>query len=70
MTLGQNLVVKSFNPSQFPEVDLLKQKTAELIDFCDEHLMHRDARWASEAITKFEEACMWAVKAATARKDE
>lgn len=70
MTRGEKLVVKSFNPSQFPEVDLLKQKTAELIDFCDTHLAHRDARWAHLAMTKFEEACMWAVKAATARKDE
>jgi hypothetical protein len=53
------------NPSAESVVDVLKQKTAELIDLC-ETLKVRDARLAALAQTAYEEAAMWAVKAATA----
>jgi len=46
-------------------VDVIKQRTAELINLCD-HLKHKDARLVALAQTAYEEAAMWAVKAATA----
>lgn len=64
-TLGEQRVRTEFNPSQVGTVDQLKQKTAELINICEE-LKTKDARLASLAQTSFEEAAMWAVKAATA----
>jgi len=64
-TLGEQRVRTTFNPSQVGVVDQLKQKTAELINICEE-LKVKDARLASLAQTSFEEAAMWAVKAATA----
>ena len=64
MSLGERRVRLSFNPSARTEVDLIKQKTAELIDLC-ESLKTRDARLAALAQTAYEEAAMWAVKAAT-----
>lgn len=64
-TIGEVRVRTTFNPSLNSTVDLIKQKTAELINLCDE-LKTKDARLASEAMTAYEEAAMWAVKAATA----
>jgi len=64
-SIGELRVRTTFNPSTSDTVDLLKQKTAELIDLC-EVLKTRDARLASIAQTAYEEAAMWAVKAATA----
>jgi hypothetical protein len=43
----------------------IKRKSAELIDMC-EPLKSRDPRCAALAQTAYEEAAMWAVKAATA----
>jgi hypothetical protein len=65
MTLGESRVRTNFNPSADSAVDVLKQQTAHLIDLC-EQLKARDPRLASIAQTVFEEACLWAVKAATA----
>jgi hypothetical protein len=48
-----------------PHVDTIKQKSAELINLC-EALKSKDARLAALAQTSYEEAAMWAVKAATA----
>ena len=45
-------------------VEMIKQKTAELIDL-SEQLKSKDARLASLAQTHYETACLWAVKAAT-----
>jgi hypothetical protein len=56
-----------FNPSADGVVDQIKQKTAELIDLC-ETIKPLDPRLASLAQTSYEEAAMWAVKAATASK--
>jgi hypothetical protein len=67
MTLGTDRVRISFNPSADSVVDQIKQKTADLIDLC-ETLKPLDARLAALAQTHFEDAAMWAVKAATTAK--
>lgn len=67
-TTGQVRVRHTFNPSDNRVVDQIKKKTAELIDIC-EALRHGDnndvARCATIAEQVYEEAAMWAVKAAT-----
>lgn len=65
LTLGENRVRTTFNPSQNDVVSQIKQKSAELINLC-ETLKEKDGRLASLAQTTYEEAAMWAVKAATA----
>lgn len=65
MTIGEQRVRTQFNPSQNSVVDQIKQKTAELINLM-ETLKEKDGRLASLAQTSYEEAAMWAVKAATA----
>jgi hypothetical protein len=70
MSLGAQRVRESFNPSgteMATMVDKLKRYTADLIDLCEE-LKHLDPRLASLAQTAYEEAAMWAVKAATTKK--
>lgn len=74
-TLGERRVRTTFNPAHNTYVDQLKQKSAELIDLVDKGLAaHPDwdkdtvadfGRWKSLAITAYEEAAMYAVKAAT-----
>lgn len=64
-TLGEGRVRLDFNPSQEGVVFDLKRHTAALIDLC-EKLKAKDPRLASLAQTAYEEAAMWAVKAATA----
>ncbi len=64
-TVGEQRVRTEFNPSLNSTVDQIKQKSAELINICEE-LKDKDERLASLAQTAFEEAAMWAVKAATA----
>lgn len=64
-TVGEQRVCVEFNPSKAGIVDQIKQKTAELINLCEE-LKTKDDRLASLAQTSYEEAAMWAVKAATA----
>ena len=75
-SLGARRVRESFNPSKDDMVDKIKRYTADLIDLCNE-LMPRDAadansgetaRLVALASTAYEEAAMWAVKAATAEK--
>jgi hypothetical protein len=65
MTIGEDRVRTKFNPSADSVVDQIKQKSAELIDLC-ETLKEKDARLAALAQTHYEDAAMWAVKAATA----
>lgn len=65
MSTGEDRVRTKFNPSADGVVDQIKQKSAELIDLC-EKLKTKDARLAALAQTSYEEAAMWAVKAATA----
>jgi len=64
-TIGEQRVRTEFNPSSEGMVDKLKQKSAELINLCEE-LKEKDARLASLAQTYYETAAMYAVKAATA----
>lgn len=63
-TLGEQRVRIGFNPGGDETVNAIKAKTAELIDLC-EGLKARDARLAALAQTHYEDAAMWAVKAAT-----
>ena len=64
-TIGESRVRTDFNPSKQDAVSTIKQRTAELINLCEELKSH-DPRLASLAQTEFESAAMWAVKAATA----
>ncbi len=64
-TIGETRVRTEFNPSAESVVDQIKMKSADLINMC-ESLKAKDPRLASLAQTAYEEAAMWAVKAATA----
>jgi len=64
-TIGEVRVRTKFNPSQDDVVSKIKQLSAQLINLCEE-LKVKDGRLASLAQTSYEEAAMWAVKAATA----
>lgn len=64
-TVGEARVRLDFNPSQEGVVYDIKRHTAALIDLC-ELLKPREHRLASLAQTAYEDAAMWAVKAATA----
>ena len=84
ITLGEQRVRTEFNPSKTETVDLIKQKTAELINLLqsiknDEASKTYEASDAQKkalsgekfrlialAQTEYENAAMWAVKAATA----
>jgi len=71
-SLGASRVRESFTPSSNTMVEKIKRHTADLIDLCAEH-MHDDTtaeevRLWSLAMTGYEEAAMWAIKAATAEK--
>lgn len=64
MTIGEQRVRTTFNPSASTIVDKIKNATADLINIC-EQLEQKDIRLARLAMTAYEEAAMWAVKAAT-----
>jgi hypothetical protein len=64
-TLGEQRVRTDFNVEGSDLVTRIKNDSAKLIDLC-ETLKEKDPRLASLAQTSFEEAAMWAVKAATA----
>lgn len=76
MSLGEDRVRVKFNPSDNSLVSQIKQKSAELIDLCQQNKVavalpgsDRDVevnRLYSLAQTHYEDAAMWAVKAATA----
>jgi hypothetical protein len=73
MSLGEDRVRVTFNPSNNDLVHQIKQKTAELIDLCESLRGHAVGpnlsdknRCVAMAQTGFEDAAMWAVKAATA----
>lgn len=51
----------AFNPSGRPEVDEIKRRTEELIQYITENIP--DGRRRSIALTNYEQAAMWAVKA-------
>lgn len=71
MTIGEDRVRIKFNPSDNSLVSQIKQKTAELIDLCEQQKpvtefgpSEAPRLWAL-AQTHYEDAAMWAVKAAT-----
>ena len=70
MSLGESRVRVSFNPSGNSTVDDIKRKSAELIDLCDsmgqEAKDDEQKRCLALAMSSYEVAAMWAVKAATA----
>jgi hypothetical protein len=65
-SIGEQRVRTDFNVSGSDLVAELKRKGAELINVCLVTLKDKDPRLASLAATAYEEATMWAVKAATA----
>jgi hypothetical protein len=68
MSLGEDRVRTKFNPSDDSMVSQIKQKSAELIDLCNQQqdgLNTEQARCWALAMTHYEDAAMWAVKAAT-----
>lgn len=73
LTLGERRVRTSFNPGDDKLVTLIKDSTAELINLVSDALEPPDseaARLQSLAMTHYEEAGMWAVKAATYQSPE
>jgi hypothetical protein len=66
-SLGAQRVRETFNPSGDDMVTKLKRYTADLIDLCEE-LKQLEPRLAALAQTAYEEAAMWAVKAATTKQ--
>lgn len=66
-TMGELLVRAKFNPSGEGIVFDLKRHTAAIIDLVDKipHVGPQSGRLKALAITSYEEAAMWAVKAAT-----
>jgi len=69
-SLGARRVRLSFNPSADGMVESIKRTTAELIDVCEDlkTTPGEQTRLAALAQTAYEEAAMWAVKAATTDK--
>lgn len=75
MSLGEERVRIKFNPSDNSLVSQIKQKSAELIDLCDlqaQAVRNAGGRVDGEVLrlwalaqTHYEDAAMWAVKAAT-----
>jgi hypothetical protein len=69
LTFGERAVGLTFNPSKNPQVDEIKRMYAASIDFLNElRTANSDAevkRMLSLAITKDQEAQMWAVKGLT-----
>lgn len=72
-TYGKKLVRTEFNPGGYPSVDAIKHAMAEAIDAVIEVKGKDDmprTRAASIAVTKLEDAAMWAVKAVTEEEDD
>ena len=71
-SLGAQRVRESFNPSGNELVDKIKRYTADLIDLCNVESDKSDdpeqCRLYSLAMTHYEDAAMWSVKAATTPK--
>ena len=72
ITIGEQRMRVTFNPSLSGDIDTVKQGTAKLINVCenmkpqDGSMMSSEkARLIALAQTAYEEAAMWAVKAAT-----
>ena len=69
LSLGEERVRTEFNPSKKDKVSQIKQKSAELINLIQklrENESLEVQRLVDLAENSYEEAAMWAVKAATA----
>ena len=71
-TKGERRVGVDFNPSGNELVSQIKHRTAEIIDLIEAIPAHDGeiARCKAQAQTCFEDASMWAVKAATKKPVE
>lgn len=73
-SIGQYRVGLDFNPSGNSVVQEIKERTAELIDLCmligEGNPNPEAVRLCALAMTHYEDAAMWAVKAATKRPRE
>lgn len=70
-TLGESRVRTTFNPSDDSNVQNIKERAAEFINYVDNNIEVTDgesARLKALALTAIEEAAMWAVKGATIQK--
>jgi len=69
-SLGAHRVRENFNPGGDPVVNKIKRQTADLIDLCEQlrNQSNEMNRLVSLAQTHYEDAAMWAVKAATTPK--
>jgi hypothetical protein len=73
-TLGEQRIRTKFNPSSEDIVQKIKDKSAQLIDLVAEIKYEGDinqserARFVDLSHTSYEQAAMWAVKAATLSK--
>jgi hypothetical protein len=69
MSLGKNRVRAGFNPSGDQRVESIKSLTAQLIDICEDLKNAGPNGEATRCVfyaqSRYEEAAMWAVKAAT-----
>lgn len=69
LTFGQKAVGLSFNPSNDPSVQRIKENAAEFIDFIntarEQSTDPEVKRMLSLAVTHAQEAQMWGVKAVT-----
>ena len=78
MTLGTDRVRVSFNPAGNTDVNDIKQRAADCIDWCEgkrveiinnqtgtDPAVGEKVRLLALAMTAFEEAAMWAVKGVT-----
>jgi hypothetical protein len=59
--MSNETTIPSFNPSGKSEVDAIKQMTETLMEYLRENVPDNRAR--SIALTNYEQAAMWAVKA-------
>jgi len=59
--MSEPSTLPAFNPSKSPVVDEIKRRTEELMAYLRENVP--DNRCRSIAITNYEQAAMWAVKA-------
>ncbi len=65
-TLGQQRVRLDFNPDEREDVKAIKESFADMIDRLEEMKRQgKEPRTCAVAQTEAENACMWAVKAAT-----
>ena len=68
MTYGEKAVGLTFNPSNDPQVQKIKELYAQIIDICNESISaepSEKSRLLKIAITEAQTAQMWAVKGIT-----